>query len=177
MYLYGPALHVLGFNKNIADAPRRAVHLHVPFALQRGFPKDISPLWTSRYRTWCGRHNTRRPNRKTTMCSAGSGPQPKERHRVRLVWLHLDPLIQTRKIKELIVIYGLLANLSPFKLQKGSLHTRSRRSNSNAQRSMAASVAGQEPPSRRRKLQQNVSRRTSMCALKPTANTVVSNRL
>ena len=101
------------FNKNSADPSRRAVHLHVPFALQRGFPKDVSPLWTSRYRTWCGRHNTGRPNRKTTMCSARPGPQSKERHRVRLIWLHLDPLIQTPKIKELVIIYGLLANPSP----------------------------------------------------------------
>lgn len=172
-----PRIARVRFNKNSADPPRRAVHLHVPFALQRGFPKNFSPLRTSRHRTWCGRHSTRRPNRTTIVCSARPGPQPEERHRVRLVWLHLEPLIQTLGIEELVIIYGLLANPSPSELQKGPLHARSRRSNSDTQRSMAASVAGQEPPPRWRKLQQNVPGRTSTCELKPAANTVVSNRL
>ena len=72
-------------NGNTADPPRRAVHLHVPFALQRGFSKDLSPLRASRYRKRCGRRNTWRSNRKTSVCSARPGPQPKKGHRVRLV--------------------------------------------------------------------------------------------
>ncbi len=75
-----PCIARVRFNKDSADAFRRAVHLHVSFALQRCFPKDVSPLRTSRHRRWCGGHNTRRPNRKATVCSARPGPESKEGH-------------------------------------------------------------------------------------------------
>ena len=78
--LMRPRIARVRFNTNSADLPRRAVHLHVPFALQRGFPKDVSPLRAPRYRTWCGGLNTWRSDRETTVCSARPGPESKEGH-------------------------------------------------------------------------------------------------